>query len=115
MFDKGKLMREGVPAQALVLEKKVYASGYSTGRTDACRYKLRVKFDDGSTTEINRRVWSHKLAGARVGELIPVRYDAADRSKIEIDAAALTAKREATERAAHEQAVAQGERDLEQQ
>jgi hypothetical protein len=45
-------MREGVAAQALVLEKKVYASGVETGRADACRYRLRVRFDDGDLSSL---------------------------------------------------------------
>jgi hypothetical protein len=73
MFGRGGLMRDGVAAQALVLDKKAYASGAETGRTKACRYRLRVRFEDGSTTEISRRVWSQRLAYASVGDLIPVR------------------------------------------
>jgi hypothetical protein len=114
MFGRGKLMRGGVAAQALVLDKKVYASGVETGRADACRYRLRVRFDDGSTTEISRRVWSHRLAYALVGDLIPVRYDRADRSRIIIDGPAVKAKRAAQLRELKDQAIKLGERDLDQ-
>jgi hypothetical protein len=114
MFGRGKLMREGVAAQALVLEKKVYSSGVETGRADACRYRLRVRFDDGSTTEISRRVWSHGLAYALVGDLIPVRYDDADRSRIVIDRPAAKAKRAAQVRELKDRAIALGERELDQ-
>jgi len=107
-------MREGVEAQALVLEKKVYASGMQTGRADACRYRLRVRFEDGSTTEVSRRVWGHKLAYAGVGDLIPVRYDRADRSKIVIDGPAVKAQRAARLRELKEQAIKRGERELDQ-
>jgi hypothetical protein len=108
------LMRDGVEAQALVLEKKIYASGYSTGKTNACRYKLRVKFKDGSSAEVSRRVWRSKLARANVGDLIPVRYDPADRSKIEIDGNAMEAQRDAAAREVDEQAIAEGEQKLDQ-
>jgi hypothetical protein len=106
------LMRDGVEAQALVLEKKIYASGYSTGKTNACRYRLRVKFEDGSTTEVKLRVWRSKLARANVGDLIPVRYDPADHSKIEIDGKAIQAQRDAAAHEVDEQAIAEGERKL---
>jgi hypothetical protein len=106
------LMRDGVEAQALVLEKKIYASGYSTGKTNACRYRLRVKFEDGSTNEVALRVWRSKLARANVGDLIPVRYDPADHSKIEIDGKAIQAQRDAAAHEVDEQAIAEGERKL---
>ena len=85
MFGRGKLMRGGVAAQALVLEKKIYATAVESGMAAACRYQLRVKLEDGSTTEISRRAFGHALASAGVGDLIPVRYDPADCSKIELD------------------------------
>jgi hypothetical protein len=114
VFEKRKLMKDGLQAQALVLEKKAYASGVETGRASACRYKLQVKFEDGSTTEITRRVWTHKLADARVGDLIPVRYDPDDRDTIEIDRVAVEAQREAAARRLEDDAIARGERELEQ-
>ena len=114
MFHKGKLMRDGVEARALVLEKRVFASGYSTNETKACRYKVRVQFDDGSTSEVSLTAWNHELARARVGDLIPVRYDPADRSKIDIDGAAIKAQRLEQERELNEQAIARGEQELEQ-
>jgi len=114
MFGRRKLIRAGVAAQALVLEKKVYASGVQTGRADACRYRLRVRFDDGSTAEITRRVWGHRLAYALVGNLIPVRYDPADRSRIVIDGPAVKAARVARLRELKDQAIKRGERELDQ-
>jgi hypothetical protein len=114
VFAKRRLITDGMQAQALVLEKKVYAAGVETGRASACRYRLRVRFEDGSATEISRRVWTHKLADARVGELIPVRYDPSDRDAIEIDGPAFEAQREAAARRLEDEAVAQGERELEQ-
>jgi hypothetical protein len=114
LFHKGKLMREGVEARALVLEKNVFASGYSTNEAKACRYKVRVQFDDSSTSEVSLTVWNRELARARVGDLIPVRYDPADRSKIDIDGDALRAQQVEQERQVHEQAIARGEQELEQ-
>jgi hypothetical protein len=75
MFNKRKARRDGGQAEALVLEKKIYAATTEGGRTNACRYQLRVKFEDGSTTEISRRVFGYTLASAGVGDIVPVRYD----------------------------------------
>lgn len=112
MFVRDRLIRDGAEARALVLEKKVYASGYSTGRTSACRYALRVTFPDGTTTEIVRRAWSHRLARALVGDVIPVRFDPSDRTKVEIDGPALEAHYRELERQVQERAIADGERTL---
>jgi len=114
VFGRGKLLREGVEAQALVLDQKVYASGTRTGRVYACRYRLRVRFGDGSTTEISRSVWSHQLAYAGVGDLIAVRYDGVDRSKVVVDGPAVKAQRRAHLREIKEQAIKRGERELDQ-
>jgi hypothetical protein len=112
MFDKHKLSRDGVQAQALVLQKKVYASEVQSGRASACRYLLRVKFEDGSTTEISYRAVGHTLAAAGVGDVIPVRYDPADRSKVEIDRRVFVEGRKAEARHWEAEAIARGEEAL---
>jgi hypothetical protein len=96
----------------LVLDQDVYGQGVQTGEVKSCRYRLRVRFEDGSTTEISRTVWSHNLAYATVGDLIPVRYDPADRSKIEIDGQAIKAQRAAEASELKQQLLADGEAKL---
>src|SRR5437588_6675099 len=112
MFDKHKVSRDGAQAQALVLGKKIYATEVESGRTSACRYQLRVKFEDGSTTEISRRAFDHTLASAAVGDVIPVRYDPADRSKIELDRHAIVERQKAEAREWDAAAIARGEKAL---
>src|SRR5437763_362129 len=112
MFDKHKVSRDGAQAQALVLEKKIYATEVESGLTSACRYQLRVKFEDGSTTEISRRALGHALASAAVGDIIPVRYDPADRSKIEFDRHAFVERQKAEAREWEVEAIARGENAL---
>ena len=112
MFDKHRLRRDGAQAQALVLEKKIYATETETSMTSACRYQLRVKFDDGSTTEISRRAFDRTLASAAVGDVIPVRYDPTDRSKIELDRHAIVERDEAQTRERNAAAIARGEEAL---
>jgi hypothetical protein len=113
MFGKDRLLREGAEAQALVLDKRVYAAGVQSNEATSCRYELRVKFQDGTTSEISRRVWHRRLAGFQIGDLVPVRYDPDDRSKVEIDEPKLVARDEAAEKAAREQAIERGEQALE--
>ena len=112
MFDKHKLSRDGAQAHALVLEKKIYATEVDSGMTSACRYQLRVEFEDGSTTEISRRAFGHALASAGVGDLIPVRYDPADCSKIELDRHELLERQKAEAREWDAEAIARGEKTL---
>jgi hypothetical protein len=112
MFDKHKLSRDGAQAQALVLEKKIYATGVESGMASACRYQLRVKFEDGSTTEISRRAFDQTLASAAVGDVIPVRYDPADWSKIELDRHAVVERQKAEDRERDAAAIARGEKAL---
>jgi hypothetical protein len=112
MFDKHKLSRDGAEAQALVLEKKIYATEVESGMTSACRYQLRVKFEDGSTTEISRRAFGDTLASAAVGDVIPVRYDPSDRSKIELDRHAIVERQKAQARERDAAAIARGEQAL---
>src|SRR5436309_9732113 len=112
MFDKAGLGRDGVQAQALVLDKKSYAVGAETRAVSACRYELRVKFEDGSTAEISHRAFGRSVASAEIGDLIPIRYDPADRSKVEIDRRAIAAQQKQEARDLEAQAIARGERAL---
>jgi hypothetical protein len=112
MFDKHKLSRDGAQAQALVLGKKIYATEVESGMTSACRYQLRVKFEDGSTAEISRRAFGDTLASAAVGDVIPVRYDPTDRSKVELDRRAVVERQEAQARERDAAAIARGEEAL---
>ena len=112
MFDRNKLSRDGAQAQALVLEKKVYASGVESGMASACRYELRVKFQDGSTGQVSHRAFGYSLASAAVGDIIPVRYDPADRSKIELDRHAMLEQQKARGRGSEATAIARGEQAL---
>src|SRR5436305_820012 len=84
----------------------------NAGDALSCTYSLRVRFGDGSTTEISRHVRGVGVCWVPVGDLLPVRYDPADRSKIEIDEPALKAQRRAQASDAKADAIARGERAL---
>lgn len=112
MFDRNKLSRDGTQTQALVLGKRVYAGGVESGMASACRYELRVKYQDGSTAEVSHRAFGYSLASAAVGDIIPVRYDPADRSKIELDRHAMLEQQKARGRGIEATAIARGEQAL---
>jgi hypothetical protein len=112
MFDRRKLSLDGAQAQALVIEKTIYAAGVESGNASACRYRLRVAFPDGAASEISCRAFGRALAAAGVGDSIPVRYDPTDRSKIELDRRALVEQEEAQEREAVAERIARGETAL---
>ena len=115
----GRPTRVRVPARKADREGAAKSRGCCLlkGRTGAantwvgtCRYRLRVRIDDGDLSS----VWSHRLAYALVGDLLPVRYDRADRSRVIIDGPAVKAKRVARLRELKDQAIKRGERELDQ-
>jgi hypothetical protein len=89
MFGKSKLLRDGVQVMGRVTESNS-TMAFATGGAQGYHVKLRVEFDDGTTAEIERKV-HHGLGVYNVGAVLPLRYDAKDRSKIELDEPALQA------------------------
>jgi Domain of unknown function (DUF1707) len=114
VFHRSKLSRDGAQAEALVLEKKVLATagGGGGGVANACRYKVRVKFEDGSTTETSCHAFGVNLGRVAVGDVIPVRYDPADRSKVKLDRDAILEQQKADARKWQDEAIARGEQSL---
>src|SRR5947209_13984415 len=112
MFDKHKRSHDGAQAQALVLERKVLATAGNPGPANACRYKLRVKFGDGSTFETSCHAFGVQLARATVGDVIPVSYDPADRSKVKLDRDAILEQQKVDARKWQNEAIARGEQSL---
>jgi hypothetical protein len=124
MFGRNRaLMRDGAQAQALVLEVKQFghtAVGEGPGMGIFFELKLRVQFDDGTAEDITRRVRLSSLGGSsgaiggtvNAGDLMPVRYDPEDRSKIEIDSAAVKESKEAARESLKRRVVQRGEERL---
>jgi hypothetical protein len=111
MFGKGKLLREGAEAQGLVIESIIATSGEG-GTVDQYKVKVRVQFDDGSTAEISSKLFRHRVGYHYEGAILPIRYDAQDRSKIEIDVPRLEAQAEARTAEVKAAAIERGEREL---
>jgi len=116
MFGKRNLLREGAEAQAVVTA--VRDGGVLTGGAGVPIHQyldLRVSFDDGSYGESSCRVGSmlhNNTLSFSEGDIVPVRYDPADRTKIELDEPALTAQRESLREHGKEQAIARAEAEL---
>jgi hypothetical protein len=109
-FGKRKLIREGATAEGVVI-------GMGGGRQSGALFglKLRVRFEDGSMHEVYRRVGFHgpnDLPLFIEGSTVPVRFDPADHSRIELDIPALKAREKARRSAAHAQAIADAEARL---
>jgi hypothetical protein len=113
MFGKGRLLREGAKVSGVVVESVAHMgssggmgrggmAGIEGGRHIANDYrvKVRVTFDDGSTTETSARLRRDEVGSLIEGATVPVRYDPTDHSKVEIDVPALKAEKEAGVRAA---------------
>src|SRR3954466_10685380 len=92
MFGRNKSLDDGTQVDGVIVKAPEYFRG-SADMSGRYKVTVRVRFDDGATVEVERRL--HLSCGEhRVGAVLPMRHDPADRSKIEIDEAALSAGRE---------------------
>lgn len=91
MFDQHRLLRHGVEGQGVVTRHKEIAQGQYGEELDYSIH-VRVRFEDGTETEIVHR-WTKraKVGVLRVGDKVPVRYDAGDHSKVVLDMPVLEA------------------------
>jgi hypothetical protein len=91
MFGEKKLLREGIEARAVVLKADYRWNGMG-GTHHLYRVELRVRFDDGSTAELHTKLDKDKVGEYEEADIVPVRYDASDHSKIAVDVPALEAE-----------------------
>jgi len=117
MFGKHRLMKDGATAKAVVTEARS-SGGQSYGAGPSAvvyHLRLRVQFDDGSTADTSCSVGNF-VRGTDLffseGDVVPVRYDPADRSKIELDVAAYSALKQARAEELKQRAIARGEAEL---
>ncbi len=117
MFAKHKLMRDGARAKAAVIVAKRSGGVPMDGGYSAMAYhlELRVMFDDGSSSEVSCQVGG-TLTGTDLsfseGDIVPVRYDPGDRSKIAVDVPAMEAVRKANQDQLGRQAIDRAEARL---
>lgn len=99
MFGKRKLLKNGAKAKAVVVDSDMTGMSNSQG-AHKWRLRLSVQFDDGTTAEVSCHAYEVDLAaGYGAGQIIPVRYDPDDRSKVEVDRPTLEAESEARKEA----------------
>lgn len=109
---KGKLLKDGAQAEALVLENEM---GGTTNSHGARRYalKLRVAFPDGTDGEVSCHAWAMSPAIAlSVGKIVPVRYDPDDHAKVLVDEPAMDAVRQRAREAGRSLALETGAAEL---
>ncbi len=102
MFGKRKLLKHGATAQAAVISADMTGMSNSHG-AHKWKLKLSVQFDDGSTGEASCSAYEASIGmGYGPGQIVPVRYDQDDRSKVEVDVPALEATKEANRKEGEE-------------
>jgi len=113
MFDKRKIQKHGEQADAVVLDSTM--SGYSNSHgINKWHLRLRVQFEDGTTEEAACSAYPTGPVGAfNVGDIVPVRYLADNRTKVEVDRDALVAKSQARRIEGREKLIKLGEEKLE--
>ena len=115
MFDKRKLKKHGERAEAVVLDSAM--SGYSNSHgINKWHLHLGVKYDDGSTAETSCSAYPTGPMGAfMVGDIVPVRYLAERRGKLEVARDAMVAAKQAGRKEAEEGLVRLAEERLDRQ
>ncbi|WP_433049100.1 hypothetical protein [Dactylosporangium sp. CS-033363] len=85
------LLRDGHRAKAVVMAEKMWWGTSGSVALNA-RLRLKVHFDDGTSTEIDRVERYRELGGlSAVGSILPMRYDG---DRIEVDLPELRRRRE---------------------
>jgi hypothetical protein len=92
---RAKVLREGTSAHAVIVEARVGAALNLHGERN-WTLQIRVRFDDGETTDVTCECFdlgvhvTGPVSGLEpypfaTGVVLPVKYDADDRSKVDID------------------------------
>lgn len=92
MFGSKNFMRTGAQIDGVLIESdddKAY-----TAASGSYHVRVRVTFDDGTTTEFATKLHTKESGARGIGSVVPVRYDASDRSKIDVDGAEIRRRRE---------------------
>jgi hypothetical protein len=122
VFGKDKLLEDGAEAQGVIVEAR---PGNLLNRHGERRWHLRVrvKFEDGETTETDCEVFDLGIGAVgpatgiepyplSAGTIIPVRYDRKDRSRVTVDRPKMIADTKATYEANRLKKVARAEAHL---
>lgn len=93
MFDKHRLLKEGVEGQAVVTAIDTRRAGASTFRT---KLEMTFRCEDGTTVDLSAHVLDDEVGDIVTGNIVPVRYDASNHRKVVLDLPALKTRYAAT-------------------
>jgi hypothetical protein len=115
MFGKRKISKDGEQAEAVVLAADM--SGYSNSHgINKWHLHLRVKYDDGTMAETSCSAYpTGPMGGFMVGDVVPVRYRAERRGKVEVDREAMVAAKQAGRKEAEEGLIRMGEERIDRE
>jgi hypothetical protein len=112
MFGNKNLVSEGVEASAIVVNAKGYDLRGDYGGYARLHLDLDVHFADGTKATISRNAKTADVGLLVSGDIVPVRYDDNDHSKVEIDTPAMKAHRAASKEALQASNIARAEAEL---
>jgi hypothetical protein len=107
---KKKILTEGTQAQAVVIN--VADTGMTINDNPRVKLTLQVQPQSGTPFEVTKKATVSRVAIPRVGDQFVVRYDPADPSEVEFDAAAAAQANQSAEAALVQAAAAQVPADL---
>jgi Protein of unknown function (DUF3592) len=110
-----RLLRSGQRGEAVVVDSTVDRSNSDSFGIYGWKVTIRVKLAGGGTADFDRYVEAANADDVTPGMILPVRFDPAKPSRVEIDAGALRAARargQAQAHAAEDERVLQVEREL---
>jgi hypothetical protein len=114
MFGNNNLLKDGIQASGIVLSAKEYDRRGDSGGYSRVHLDLEVHFADGTKTTVSLKAKIGDVGLIDVGQIVPVRYDDNDHSKVEIDTPAITAKQTALREARQAYEIARSEAKLKQ-
>ncbi len=91
MFGHHKLLKNGAVAQGVVTSAKYFSPAPTV--LGSWRLELTIPFPDGTDGSLSCKVDEALLRSPGPGDLVPVRYDESDHSKIVVDEPALKERR----------------------
>jgi len=122
MFGESKVLQDGVPAQAVILDAR---PGNVLNRHGQRKWDLqiRVHYEDGQSVDVGCECFDLSLDDTgpatgiepypfTVGVVLPVRYDRSNRSKVEIDRPKMIADTISTYQANRAKKIEQAERQF---
>jgi hypothetical protein len=105
MFDKHRLLREGVEGEAVVTAN---SPAVNTAMSGSYRTKIEItiQFEDATSVDFSSHVQGVEVGFLGPGSIVPVRYDAADHRKVVLDLPALRARHAAEVESRDQAAIA---------